>query len=522
MQLVIPMSGQGRRFQAAGYEVPKPMIPVNGVPIIERLLRRLPERWTPWFVLAENHRDSGLPELLLRLRPNARLRYVAPHSEGPARAVEVVLPELDPAEPLFVSYCDYDHGWDPAAFEDFVRDSAADVVLVTYRGFHAHYTGPQLYAYCRLEGDAVVEVREKGFFTDDREQEHASTGGHYFRTPALLAEGLAAQRELGLVLGGERYLSLTVEALLRTGSPAVRVFEVPVFFQFGLPADLEAYAFWERCLRADLAVRDRGEVGQVLLPMAGHGSRFHEVTPLPKPLIPVRDRPMFVAALDSLPRGEREVLVVRDDASAAVAAARPSATRVTLPATPAGQALSVAAGLSALDPARDVLVSACDHGVGLDRALWRRFRDDPRCDAAIFAVRGYPGADRAPGAHSFVEVDGDGETPRVTRVSVKQPVTPRPSDAWALVGTFWARDPGLLRDAIDQLVAVDRRVNGELYLDSAYELLVEAGVVVRMVPLEGWLCWGDPDSLAEALYWDDALRGRRIVRRPRFPGVPRA
>jgi hypothetical protein len=40
-----------------------------------------------------------------------------------------------------------------------------------------------------------------------------------------------------------------------------------------------------------------------------------------------------------------------------------------------------------------------------------------------------------------------------------------------------------------------------------------------MIPLDGYICWGEPDALAEALYYADVLGGRRSLRRPRFPGV---
>jgi hypothetical protein len=62
-------------------------------------------------------------------------------------------------------------------------------------------------------------------------------------------------------------------------------------------------------------------------------------------------------------------------------------------------------------------------------------------------------------------------------------------------------------------------VNGELYLDSVFECLIESGQTVRMIPLDGYICWGDPDSLAEALYWEEFFTTRSISPRPRFPGI---
>ena len=38
IQLIIPMSGIGKRFIDAGYEDPKPLIEVDGLPIIEHVI----------------------------------------------------------------------------------------------------------------------------------------------------------------------------------------------------------------------------------------------------------------------------------------------------------------------------------------------------------------------------------------------------------------------------------------------------------------------------------------------------
>ena len=42
MQIVIPMSGFGKRFRRAGYSVPKPLIEVDGKPIIQYVIEMFP------------------------------------------------------------------------------------------------------------------------------------------------------------------------------------------------------------------------------------------------------------------------------------------------------------------------------------------------------------------------------------------------------------------------------------------------------------------------------------------------
>ena len=504
------MSGQGRRFQAAGYRIPKPLIPVNGTPMVQRLLQCFPESWPATFVLAENHRYSGLAELLLRERAGANVLFIPPHQLGPGHAALAALPHIPDDEPVLLSYCDYGMVWDAQQFERFVLESDCDACIISYSGFHAHYLSPLTYAYSRMMGERVVEVKEKGSFTDQRENEFASAGGYYFKRSGLLREAIEYQKSIDLQLHGEFYTSLTVEALIRLQPSAqVRVFEIPFFFQWGTPEALQDFEYWERTYRSyNRWAGQPGEVEQVLMPMAGGGSRFQRADARPKPLIPVRGEPMFRSALNGLPAARgATVLVALESLRPHVEPLPMGQTAVWLESTPAGQALSTLHGIASLDPQAEVLVSSCDHQVVLDPQRWERFRRNPDCQAAILVIQGFPGAVRCPEAYTYVQpVAGEpGEFPAVERVSVKRPVSEAVRGDHLLVGTFWFAQAHLLQIGIEELCRQDLRVNGELYLDSLFACLQDLGYRCRMIPLDGYINWGDPDSLAEASYWEAAF-----------------
>ena len=51
INIVIPMAGRGSRFTKAGYNLPKPLIPVHGVPMIKVVCNNLkPYREHQFFV----------------------------------------------------------------------------------------------------------------------------------------------------------------------------------------------------------------------------------------------------------------------------------------------------------------------------------------------------------------------------------------------------------------------------------------------------------------------------------------
>lgn len=516
IHLIIPMSGQGTRYQKAGYTVPKPAIMINQEEMLSRLLTCFPQTWPSVFVMAENHRETSLPSLVSRCRPQGKQAFIPPHTMGPLPAIEKALDSIPKDQPVLVSYCDYGMIWDANAFERFVESTRCDACLISYRGFQPHYSSPTMYAYSKMEGERVVQVKEKGAFTDQRENEYASCGAYYFRTADILRQALQFQTQHQLKLNGEYYTSLTVQALLEMNPQAdVRIFEIPAFFQWGTPEDLWNFEYWEKTFK-NFNLNQRRPlqpVSQVLMPMAGRGSRFQHMTSLPKPMIPIDGRPMYQWALSSLPPGKHHLVGLEGFPLTA-----DEKTQVLLlKETPEGQALSTQAGCQMMQFDQDVLVSSCDHSIVLDANLWSEFMKDPQCDAAIFTVKHFPGSIRKPKDYTYVRTDASKNSfAKINHVSVKSPLTDHPRTEPLLVGTFWFRQVSVMNDMIDQLKRENRRVNGELYLDSVFQMMIEAGLTVREIPLSGYINWGDPNSLNEAAYWFEVFCGRKISVRDRY------
>ena len=58
MQLIIPMSGLGKRFVEAGYALPKPMISVDGFPMIKHVVDLFPK-----YLKYQQQRDQSMLSL---------------------------------------------------------------------------------------------------------------------------------------------------------------------------------------------------------------------------------------------------------------------------------------------------------------------------------------------------------------------------------------------------------------------------------------------------------------------------
>ncbi|HTP63367.1 MAG TPA: NTP transferase domain-containing protein [Burkholderiales bacterium] len=533
-QIVIPMSGFGERFRRAGYAVPKPLVEIDGKPVIAHVVGMFPGEADFLFICNQAHLDEPayrMRETLAKWCPEGRVAGIPPHKLGPVHAVLQVADRLDPARPVVVNYCDFCCYWDWSDFRSFVAETRCAGAIPAYRGFHPHSLGTTNYAYLRETGGWVEDIREKQPFTSNRLQEYASSGTYYFADAALMQRAFVACREQGLLVGGELYVSLAYQPLLAEGA-RVAVYELQHFMQWGTPEDVAEYRMWSGAFRrlVDPAYAGRlANRGCTLVPMAGLGERFaREGYATAKPLIPVSGRPMVLQAVSDLPESDRHVFVVRDIMSGCESLARavnealPNSRWVTLAENTDGQARSalIGYGEAGSDVRADepLTVAACDSGALYRREALRALIEDADADLLVWTARGYPNAVRNPSMYGWLIMEGT----EVRGVSVK--VAPAdPASSPVIIGTFTFRRAGDFERAVRHCIERGARVNGEFYLDSCVEDALLLGLRVRVFDVDNWLCWGTPDELRTFEYWQSCFHKWRghPYRLENDPHVPR-
>lgn len=255
MKLVIPMSGQGHRFVQAGYQTPKPLIQVEGKPIIEHVLNMFPGEEDVIFICNEEHlATTPMQEILTSLKPNSRIISIPRHEKGPAHAVAYAFDDIKDDEEVMVSYCDFTQSWDYEKFKQEVKDMGVAGAIPSYTGFHPHLLHKNLYGGILCDNNnIVIDYKEKHCFTDNPEDSHHSTGAYYFSTGELLKKYTTEVIHHDINVGGEHYMSLLYYLLLRDNLP-IYVPEVSHFMQWGTPEDLEEYEAWSRYIHTKLNI----------------------------------------------------------------------------------------------------------------------------------------------------------------------------------------------------------------------------------------------------------------------------
>lgn len=251
MQLIMPMAGLGQRFIEAGYELPKSLIPVDGIPMFVRAVRELPSARRYVFVVHPEHvRRHQIDELIRLHFPDCRVVVAPGLTRGQACTVRLACDELDPARSVLVAACDNSHLYDAREFERLTRDETLDGLIWTYRRDPRVLVRPEAHGWVRVHrGTTVVsEVSCKLPISHEPLRDHAISGCFWFRTAELMQETIDLSVAGGQTINGEFYLDTVPNLMLRAGR-RIEVFEVEKYVGWGTPQDLDDYRRWERYFR---------------------------------------------------------------------------------------------------------------------------------------------------------------------------------------------------------------------------------------------------------------------------------
>lgn len=242
-----------------------------------------------------------------------------------------------------------------------------------------------------------------------------------------------------------------------------------------------------------------------LIPMAGAGQRFADVGyTVPKPLIDVGGLPMAVRAAQSLPAADHWIFICRQEHINVYGLDRvlceyfPGAEVITVDSLTEGQASTCLLAKSSLHDDDRLTIGACDNAMTWDRDVF--FETVEMTDALIWTFRDSPVVEENPEMYGWVMVDKE---QRVTGVSCKTPISKNPRKDHAIIGAFSFSRAAIFIHSVESMIAADRRLNGEFYMDIALDECVRLGYSVRPWQVDQYVCWGTPKDYEANKNWKE-------------------
>ncbi|HEY1045217.1 MAG TPA: nucleotidyltransferase, partial [Bacteroidia bacterium] len=163
-----------------------------------------------------------------------------------------------------------------------------------------------------------------------------------------------------------------------------------------------------------------------------------------------------------------------------------------------GQAVTCLTAKNEINNSEELVIGASDNGMIYDRLKFDIEKSD--CDTMVFTFRNNPAVLAKPQAYGWVVTESDN---KVKRMSVKVPISETPMNDHAVVGTFWFRKGSIFVEATEKMMAENRRVNNEFYVDEMINDVIDLGYKVKVFEIDHYVCWGTPDDYETFKYWDE-------------------
>jgi dTDP-glucose pyrophosphorylase len=213
INILIPLGGKSPLFDESTYPFPKPLIEINGKPMIERVLNdylkiRSPKKFI--FVLKSEDCDKyHLDKVLNLLADNAcQIIRLSGETKGAACSALMAIEHINTDEELIIS------NGDQVIEEDFnnvlktFRDKNADGGVICFESVHPKFS------YARLDQNSrIIETAEKSPIS-----KNAIAGFYYYKHGRLFVESAIAMIEHDVNVNGNYYISPTYNELVLGGS----------------------------------------------------------------------------------------------------------------------------------------------------------------------------------------------------------------------------------------------------------------------------------------------------------------
>jgi HAD superfamily hydrolase (TIGR01509 family) len=231
MNVLIPMAGAGSRFQQAGYTFPKPLIDVNGKPMIQVVVDNLNIEATFVFVVQKEHREKyNLDTLLNLITPNCKIVEVDGITEGAACTTLLAKEFIDNDNPLIMANSDQFVEWDSNEFMYKMIEQKVDGGILSFTATHPKWSFAKI-----DEAGFVTEVAEKNPISDV-----ATVGVYYWAKGSDYVKYAEQMIEKNVRVNNEFYVCPVFNEAIGDGKK-IKTFNIEKMWGLGTPEDLKYY-----------------------------------------------------------------------------------------------------------------------------------------------------------------------------------------------------------------------------------------------------------------------------------------
>jgi HAD superfamily hydrolase (TIGR01509 family) len=231
MNVLIPMAGAGTRFANAGYTFPKPLIEVNGKPMIQVVVENLNIEANYTFIVQKEHYEKySLQYLLNLIAPNCNIVQVDGLTEGAACTTLLAKEFINNDAPLVMANSDQFVEWNSNECLYAFSADGIDGGIVSFKATHPKWS------YAKVGDDGFVsEVAEKKPISDN-----ATVGIYFWKKGSDYVKYAEQMIEKNIRTNNEFYVCPVFNEAIQDGKK-IRIKDIERMWGIGTPEDLNYF-----------------------------------------------------------------------------------------------------------------------------------------------------------------------------------------------------------------------------------------------------------------------------------------
>jgi HAD superfamily hydrolase (TIGR01509 family) len=231
LNVLIPMAGAGSRFEKAGYTFPKPLIDVNGKPMIQVVVNNLGFESPHTFIVQKSHREKyNLDSMLSIISNNCNIIEVDGITEGAACTTLLAKDLINNDNPLIIANSDQYVEWNTSEFMYKMQEQDADAGILTFRSTHPKWSFVKV-----DENNFVTEVAEKNPISDI-----ATVGIYFWKKGSDYVKYAEQMISKNIRFNNEFYVCPVFNQAIEDGKK-IKIFEIEKMWGIGTPEDLNSF-----------------------------------------------------------------------------------------------------------------------------------------------------------------------------------------------------------------------------------------------------------------------------------------
>ena len=248
--VVVPMAGRGSRFSERGYQIPKPMLQVKGMPMVLAALNDLPKTDRVVFVARGGARLTDVMEQITARHPLAKIVALTELTDGQAISCSIGLDALKESSPDFsgaVTFGACDNGaiYNQDRFQEWLVSGQSDVLVWVARGHIPAIRRPAMFGWVDCNDNRVRSMSVKQPLGSPP-TDPVFTGTVSFRSEDIFRSSLERLLSRDGRVNGEFYLDSCINDALALGFEC-ETLEVEHYISWGTPDEYETFNYWQNC-----------------------------------------------------------------------------------------------------------------------------------------------------------------------------------------------------------------------------------------------------------------------------------